>query len=109
MVGLPLPGLPLSALSNLASDVCCKDAGVEPVPRLRRPLSLPWFNCLLLRWPLPVQRLFDLPSPTEGCFEEGVLSIMLAVCLPLGGTSTGCSASIEGNPNLIVLGGVLLW
>ena len=68
------------------------DAEVEPIPCLRWPMSLPWFNCLLLRWPLPVPRLFDLPSPTESCCVEGDLSTMLAVCPQLGGTSTGYSA-----------------
>ena len=61
-------------------------------------MSLPWFNCLLLRWPLPVLRLFDLPSPTEGYYAEGDLSTMLAMCPPVDGVGTGCSASIEGNP-----------
>ena len=88
--------------------VVLQDAGVEPVPCLRQPLSLPWFNCLLLRWPVPVPRLFDLPSPTEGCCAEGDSSTMLVVCPPLGGAGTGCSASIEGNPILIVIVVVLL-
>ena len=86
-----------------------KDAGVEPIPCLRQPLSLPLFNFLLLRWSLPVPRLFDLPSPTEVWCAESNLSTMLAVCPPLGGAVAGCSTFIEGNPNSIVIGVVLLW
>ena len=49
-----LAGCPSVDVAATGCSASIKYVGVEPLPRLRQPLSLPWFNCLLLRWPVPV-------------------------------------------------------